>query len=109
MIRAVLDTNLIVSYLLTAGPTLSRLIDHWEQGHFVYLVSPALLRELRAVVYRPGLRGHMRVDPAVLLDLIEAEAEMIPGTLTLSGVCRDSKDEAFIACAVEGQAACGVR
>jgi putative PIN family toxin of toxin-antitoxin system len=104
VIRAVIDTNLIVSYLLTQSETMSRLIDHWEQGHFAYLISPAMLNELREVVYRPRLRQHMRVDPAVLLDLIEADVEMVPGELVLSSVCRDPKDDRFIACAVEGQA-----
>ena len=105
MVRAVIDTNLIVSYLLTQGETMARLIDHWERGHFIYLTSPAILNELREVVYRPRLRQHMAVDPAVLLDLVEADAEMVPGELVLSGVCRDPKDEPFIACAVEGNAA----
>ncbi len=105
MIRAVLDTNLIVSYLLTQSETMSRLIDHWEQGHFVYLLSPVMLNELREVVYRPRLRQQMRVDPAVLLEVIEADAELVPGSLVLSGVCRDPKDEPFITCAVEGNAA----
>ncbi|MBE2197215.1 MAG: putative toxin-antitoxin system toxin component, PIN family [Anaerolinea sp.] len=105
MIRAVIDTNLIVSYLLTQSATLSRLIDHWEQGHFVYVISPALLRELREVVYRPRLRQHMRLDPGILLEVIEADAEIIAGDLVLTGVCRDPKDDPFIACAVEGQAA----
>jgi uncharacterized protein len=104
MIRAVIDTNLIVSYLLTQSHTLSRLIGHWEQSHFVYLISPAMLRELREVVYRPRLRQHMRLDPAILLEVIEADAEMTPGTLTLPGICRDAKDEPFVACAVEGDA-----
>ncbi len=105
VVRAVIDTNLIVSYLLAQGETISRLIDHWEQGHFIYLISPDMLGELREVVYRPRLRQHMAVDPAVLLDLIEADAEMVPGELVLSGVCRDPKDDPFIACAVEGNAA----
>jgi hypothetical protein len=105
VVRAVIDTNLIVSYLLTQGETISRLIDHWEQGHFTYLISPAMLGELREIVYRLRLRQHMAVDPAVLLDLIEADAEIVPGELVLSGVCRDPKDDPFIACAVEGQAA----
>lgn len=104
MVRAVIDTNLIISYLLTQSETLSRLIDHWERGRFVYLVSPAILRELRQVVYRPRLRRSMQVDPAILLEVIEADAEMVPGVLTLSGICRDPKDEPFIACAVEGNA-----
>jgi hypothetical protein len=105
MIRAVIDTNLIISYLLTQNETLSRLVDHWERGSFVYLISPPLLRELRQVVSRPRLRKYMSGDPSPLVDLIELEAEWTAGTLDLSGVCRDPKDEPFIACAVEGKAA----
>lgn len=105
MIRAVIDTNLIVSYLLTQSETMSRLIDHWEQGHFISLFSPPMLSELREVVYRPRLRQKMSVDPTVLLDSLEADAELVPGILTLPGVCRDPKDEPFIAYAVEGNAA----
>jgi putative PIN family toxin of toxin-antitoxin system len=104
MIRAVLVTNLIISYLLTSGETMSRLIEHWEQGHFIYLLSPTMLEELRDVVYRPKLRQNMQIDPAVLLDVIEADTELVPGTLTLSGICRDPKDDLFIAGAVEGNA-----
>lgn len=84
---------------------MSRLIDHWEQGRFVYLISPAMLKELREVVYWPRLRQHMRIAPAILLELIEADAQMVPGKLDLSGACRDPKDDPFVACAVEGSAA----
>ncbi len=35
MIRAVLDTNLLVSYVLTKGDTLSRLIEHWKERDFI--------------------------------------------------------------------------
>jgi predicted nucleic acid-binding protein len=35
MIKAVIDTNVLVSYALTKGETLSRLIDHWERETFV--------------------------------------------------------------------------
>jgi putative PIN family toxin of toxin-antitoxin system len=89
VIRAVLDTNLIVSYLLTQGETMSRLIAHWEQGRYVYLVSPQMVAELNEVVNRPRLRQYMRSDPAVLLELIEADAELTPGKLVLKDVCRD--------------------
>ncbi len=102
--RAVLDTNLLVSYLLTQGDTMSRIVDHWEQWHFVAIVSPAMLAELKEVVRRPRLRSHMSLDPQVLIDVIEQDAEVVPGELTLTGVCRDPKDDIFIACAVEGHA-----
>lgn len=103
--RAVLDTNLVVSYWLTRGETLSRLMAHWEQSHFTYLISPAMLTELKDVVLRPRLRRYMQDDPAILIELIEADAELVPGRITLRGICRDPKDDVFIACAVEGHAA----
>ena len=42
MIRAVLDTNLLVSYLLTHRPPIATLIDeHLAQEHFVLVTGAA--------------------------------------------------------------------
>lgn len=103
-IRAVLDTNLIVSYLLTQGETISRIVDHWERANLVYLISPAMWAELKAVLARPRLRRYMTADPQALLDVIENDALFIEGALSLEGVSRDPKDDIFLACAVEGEA-----
>ncbi len=46
----------------------------------------------------------MTADPNVLLDIIESDADHIRGELSLSGICRDPKDDKFIACAVDGNA-----
>jgi len=104
MLRAVVDTSLLVSYALTRGETLSRLIDHWEKGTFVYLTSPPIIEELKEVLERPHLREHMVAVPQPLIESVEADTEQTPGELVLHGVCRDPKDEKFIACAVEGGA-----
>ncbi|MBK6328433.1 MAG: putative toxin-antitoxin system toxin component, PIN family [Chloroflexi bacterium] len=104
MIRAVLDTNLLVSYLLTNGETLSRIITHWEEGRFVYLQSPQILTELVDVLNRPRLRQYLTANPQILIDLIVTDAEFVKGELVLPGVCRDPKDDKFIACAIEGNA-----
>lgn len=104
MIRAVLDTNLLISYLLTNGDTISRVIAHWKQAHFVYLQSSQTVDELIDVVNRPRLRRYMKTTPQSLIDLIETDAEYTEGALVLSGACRDPKDDKFIACAVEGNA-----
>ncbi|WP_374689024.1 putative toxin-antitoxin system toxin component, PIN family [Promineifilum sp.] len=103
-VKVVLDTNLLVSYLLTQGETISRLIEYWEQGRIVVLMSPSMLEELANVVTRPRLRRHMAVDPQVLIDLLTAEALPVAGELIVSGACRDPKDDKFLACAVEGKA-----
>lgn len=104
MIRAVLDTNLLISYLMTNGETLSRIMIHWEQGHFIYLQSPQILDELINASNRPKLRRYIKTDPQPLLDLIKMDAEHTLGNLELPEACRDPKDDKFIACAVEGNA-----
>lgn len=103
-LRVVLDTNLLISYLLTQGKTISKIIDHWESGDIFLLVSPAIVEEIAEVVQRPRLRKHMTIDPQVVMDLISSDALQTSGELTLSGVCRDPKDEKFLTCAVEGNA-----
>ncbi len=92
MLRAVIDTNLLVRYLLTHGSTLARLIALWEEDRFVYLTSPAILAELRDVVQRPALRARFCADPQPLLDLVLADTEQTSVTVVVSGVCRDPKD-----------------
>ena len=104
MLRVVIDTNLLVSYALSKSKALSRLIEHWERGSFVYLISPPIIEELKEVLQRPRLRAKMIADPQPLIDVIEADTEQTPGQLILAGVCRDPKDEIFFACAVEGKA-----
>ena len=89
MLRAVIDTNLLISYALTKGETLSRLIDHWERRAFVSVVSPQMIAEMREVLARPHLRERMAVSPEPLLASIEGDAEITPGALSLPGVSRD--------------------
>jgi putative PIN family toxin of toxin-antitoxin system len=104
-LRVVLDTNLLVSYLLTQGRTMARIIDYWESGNIVVVVSPALVEELTEVVQRPRLRRQMTVDPQLLIDLVSSDAVHTRGDLAFPGASRDPKDDKFLACAVEGEAA----
>ena len=103
-LRVVLDTNLLVSYLLTQGKTMSRIIDFWENGNIDVLVSPTIIEELVEVLQRPRLKQHMVSDPQDLIDLLLSTATQTSGDLTLQGASRDPKDDKFLACAVEGGA-----
>jgi putative PIN family toxin of toxin-antitoxin system len=103
-VYAVIDTNLIISYLLTQGETLSQLIDLWEDDQFFYVTSTEILQELEEVVNRPKLRVYIKGDPTTLIVTIKNDALIVPGEFKLTGICRDPKDDKFIACAVEGGA-----
>ena len=104
MLRVVIDTSSLVSYVLTRGKLMRQVVAHWRAGSFVLLSSPATRAELADVLARPAIR---RLSVAPLDKLawgLERFSEHVPGDLALSGACRDPKDDRFLACAVEGQA-----
>jgi putative PIN family toxin of toxin-antitoxin system len=104
VLRVVLDTSSLVSYVLTRGDIMRRVIAQWRANRYVLLSSPQTRPELAAVLARPQIR---RLAAAPLDDLargIERYTWPVPGGLDLSGVCRDPKDDKFLACAVEGEA-----
>ena len=104
LLRVVLDTNLLVSYLLTQGNTISRIITHWADGDIEVVVSPAIMEELAGVVRRPRLSRPMAGDPQILIDLLSSEALHTKGDVAFPGASRDPKDDKFLACAIEGAA-----
>lgn len=54
---AVIDTNVVASGLISADPQalVGRIIEGMLSASFIYLLSPALLDEYRAVLLRPKL------------------------------------------------------
>jgi putative PIN family toxin of toxin-antitoxin system len=106
VIRAVFDTNLLVSYLLTHRPPIATLIDHHlAQEDFVLLTAPALLEELDHVLNYPKLQHYYteaKRKRFVALVLALAEGVDLPEEIPRIG--RDPDDDRVIACAVAGKA-----
>ena len=106
MIRAVLDTNLLVSYLLTHRPPVASLIDHHlAQDHFVLVTPPELLEELDRVVGYPKLqRYYTEEERTRFVASLMALSEVVDLPETIPRICRDPHDDRVIACAVGGKA-----
>jgi uncharacterized protein len=104
VLRVVLDTSSVVSYVLTQGELMERVIAHWRAGTFTVISSPATRVELAAVLARPRIRQRSEVDLDRLVEGLGRFSERVAGTLTVSGICRDPKDDMFLACALEGDA-----
>ena len=106
MIRAVLDTNLLVSYLLTHRPPIAVLIDnHLAQDHFLLLTAPELLAELDRVLAYPKLQRYYADEGQTrFVALIMALSEVVDLPETIPRICRDPDDDRVIACAVVGAA-----
>jgi putative PIN family toxin of toxin-antitoxin system len=104
VLRVVIDTSSLVSYVLTRGELMRRIVGHWRADTFTLLSSPATRAELAAVLARPKIQ-RLAVSPLdELVRGLERFSEHVPGVLSLSGVCRDAKDDKFLACAAEGKA-----
>jgi putative PIN family toxin of toxin-antitoxin system len=104
VLRVVIDTSSLVSYVLTRGELMRRVVAHWRAGTFTLLSSPATRAELADVLARPAIRQLAATPLDELVRGLERFSEHVLGVLDLSGACRDPKDDKFLACAVEGGA-----
>ena len=104
--RVVLDTSVLVSFLLTRGRVISAIIEQWETGRLEVIVSPQIMAELRRVAEDERLAARLRPEALeVLLRALTENAEVVAGELELPGVTEDPDDDMVVACAVEGNAA----
>lgn len=104
MLRVVIDTSSLVSYALTHGDLMRRVIAYWREEWFSVLSSPSTRDELKGVLSRPLIRRLAVMPLDELVGGVERYTLTVPGNLALSGICRDPKDDKFLACAVEGGA-----
>lgn len=103
MHRIVLDTNVLVSGLLSAMPPPGRIVDLLNQGTLIPLFDTRVLAEYEAVLSRPRFRFPASVVRA-LLDNIElggvvVSAPPLPGILL-----PDVSDLPFLEVAAAGSA-----
>ena len=107
MIRAVLDTNIFVSGLISASGPPRQIVDSWLARTFTLVTSPYLIEELRHVLAYPRIASRLRLSEyelTLLFDTLIALAEVKLDVNPLPGVTRDPKDDAVIACAFASQA-----
>ncbi len=108
MLRVVLDTNLFVSSVLVRHGLPAQILDAWKQRHFVLIVSPAIIAEIRSTLDYPRIRRKYPItddDVEGLVTLITHDAVVVPGVTSVSDVIpEDPTDERVLATAVEGGA-----
>ena len=106
MIRAVFDTNVLVSYLLTHRPPIATLIDvHLARENIVLVTATELLDELHRVLRYPKLQRYTTEEERTrFIALLMAVSEVVELPETTPQICRDADDDRFIVCAVVGDA-----
>jgi putative PIN family toxin of toxin-antitoxin system len=108
MLKAVLDTNVLVSSLLVKVGLPAQVVDAWRQQQYILVSSPDLIAEVRATLNYPRLRRKYPLtdeDVGQLINLLQHDALLVPGQAQVSGVIpADPADEMVLACAVDAEA-----
>lgn len=105
MIRAVLDTNILVSAIINIESSVAQEIyQGFINKRFLLIVSPSLLAELEDVLNRDRvmkLHKHPTESLQKITNELASLSYIVPGKTKIK-VVRDPDDDKIIAAAVEG-------
>jgi putative PIN family toxin of toxin-antitoxin system len=107
MLRAVLDTNTLVAAIINHKGYPAQILSTWRTGIIQIVVSPAIMREYRRVLFFPEVWASAQVSEEEVIDLLSAlddSAVFVPGALDLRVIAKDPTDDKFFVAAVEGEA-----
>ena len=104
-IKAVLDTNTVLSALLFNQGSLTWLRGQWQSGKVQPMASKATINELLRVLNYPKFKLHINDQQDLLADYLPYVTTVTaPETLQDKTVCRDINDLIFLELAIAGSA-----
>lgn len=106
MIRAVLDTNVIVAALLVRLGLPWRVLNAAYTSTFLCFASNAINAEVFRTLGRERIRRKYPVGPTEIERLrrfLESDAALVPITTTVQGVASHPEDDLILATAVSAQ------
>lgn len=98
--RIVLDTNVLVSGLLTPFGSSGEIIGMVFSGELILCLDARILSEYREVLYRPKFKFDKN-KIAILIDFIKQYGQLV-SSLPLHSPLPDPDDEAFLEVALAG-------
>ncbi len=97
--RLILDTNILLSALLSPLGAPAKLLDAWERKTFALVACDVLISELRDVAVRPSFRARLRASAAELLAAGLRDFSLFCRDLPSGPVAPDPKDSYLLAMA----------
>jgi putative PIN family toxin of toxin-antitoxin system len=105
--RAVLDTNVIISGFISRRGAPGLILERWRQGAFELLVSQAILDEYQRMFHYGHLQPVLRMTEAEIVEAVERFrrlGELVEAEMSIDAVEEDPDDNVFLGCAVAGGA-----
>ncbi|MFN3467095.1 MAG: putative toxin-antitoxin system toxin component, PIN family [Candidatus Brocadiales bacterium] len=106
-VRAVLDTNVIVSGIKKKEGTNGQILKATIEGRFQMIISPPILEEVRKILrYERIQKEHLWPDTEIEHFLIGPAflSELTDDVVKLNVVKEDAQNNVIIVCALEGKA-----
>lgn len=106
--RAVIDTGIFVSALISRLGTIAAVLQALRDARFIAVYSTDILVEIIDVLGREKFhtKYHIQADDiTALINLIRLRGELVIPTQIVRA-CRDPKDDKFLAAALTGQVNC---
>lgn len=105
-IRAVLDTNIVVSGLISQDGPPGQIIAAWRAGRFEWITSAAINEEILEVLHRPGISEAYHIGDRILDlgALLYTRATLVEPSQRVRA-SRDPDDDKFLDAALLGRAA----
>ena len=106
--RVTIDTNLVLSGIISPNSTPSHLLTAWIHGAFEWILTDAIFGEIKEVLSRKDITSKYHISESEtrgFLENLEVAADFVT-PLPLHALpihCRDAKDDIFLACALGGR------
>jgi putative PIN family toxin of toxin-antitoxin system len=107
VLKAVLDTNLFISALLTAEGNPAKILNRWKAGSFDLVISLPILKETKRVILYPKIRKRLNWTDGEINEFLLGLAQfsfMVSGESKVDVIKDDPTDNKYLACALEGNA-----
>jgi putative PIN family toxin of toxin-antitoxin system len=104
--RAVIDTGVLIRYLIRPSAAIKELIEvRWLGDQVQMVTAPELAKELEDVLKRDTIQALVQPQEGqALLDAIDLKAEILLPLGRIPSYTRDPKGDKFVACALAGDA-----
>ena len=105
MLRIVVDSNVLVSAVISAGGPPAEVLDRWRNADFDLVASAALLAEVEQVLLRPKFRAWVgEADAQAYVRALALESVMVDDPPAAVGITPDPADDYVVALAREARA-----
>lgn len=106
--RVVFDTNLYISFLLSKGNSpILQILEAWQKGQFVVLLSPEILKEVAQVLISEKIKKLTKLDNKEIkqfLKNIAQRAIVFEPHANYKIIQQDPADDKFLNLAIDGSA-----